>query len=886
MVWGSRLLMMLIAPSVCLLSGVAAADEKSGQDFFEKRIRPVLVQQCYKCHSTEAKVAKGGLRVDSREALRRGGESGPAIVPGKLKESLLLDALSFSGEFYNMPPTGKLSPVVVADFRKWVEIGAPDPREESAESTIAKNVKPSHLETGRKYWSYQPPRHHAPPVVKDGKWSLGDVDRFVLAALEKKDLRPAPDTDRYSWLRRVSFDLTGLPPTPAEITAFWDDRTPQAQERVVDRLLASPAFGERWGRHWLDLSCYADTLDIQGNLLALHAWRYRDYVIESFNRDKPFDQFVTEQLAGDLMPSSRDEQRNERLIATGFLAIGPYELVNGDKAKLRMDIVDHEIDKVGQILLGQTLVCSRCHDHKFDPITQREYYSLAGVFTSTETLLMLPGPGVWSSLISRPLAEAGTELTTREKTVADYDAKIADARKVVAPVQEQIDRLTAEIKSLKKPFESLQVVAVPPPADAKLTSKATVTKSDNPSETARAKPTLPLDVATRVKELEKNLETARKKFRDVENVVLTLEYNRPATPYAYAVRDAKQVGDTRINLRGNHQQLGEVAPRGFMQAATVGSPPAIPRDMSGRLELARWLVDGRNPLTARVFVNRVWHHLFGAGLVKNVDYFGTRGETPSHPELLDELAMRFVDDGWSVKRLVRMLVLSRTYRMSSRHDPSSFDRDPDNRLLWRMNRRRLDADSIRDALLLASGQLSVERGGPALPTEVPGNVLGLQKGNVNTPIISDDPKMSSSILRRRTIYQPITRGKQFPPLEILNVFDFPFPNDITGARASTTIPTQALFLMNSPALREQAQHLARKLLAEKSADDASHVAQLYLLTMNRPVTSEETTEALAFMQSFTTELTRQAHPPADPRLDAWTRYCQTILASNEFLFAG
>ena len=878
------------ALAVCLGSGSVRGADATNVDFFEKKIRPVLVQHCYKCHSTAAKASKGGLLVDTRDAIRRGGESGAAVVPGKPKESLLLDALSYSGDFYNMPPTGRLPAEVVADFRKWIELGAPDPRVGPSTPPSSISRSPANFEAGRTHWAYQPPKLHPIPTVNKRDWPLSDIDRFVLATLEKNKLAPAADSDRYTWLRRVHFDLVGLPPTPAEIDNFIKDQSPQAFGKVVDKLLASPGFGERWGRHWLDLTSYADTTDIQGDLLALNAWRYRDYVISSFNRDKPYNQFVTEQLAGDLLPASRDEQRNERLIATGFLAIGPYELVNPDKVKLRMDIVDHEIDKVGQVFLGQTLSCTRCHDHKFDPISQREYYALAGIFTSTETLVMMSGYGGWSGLIARPLAESRKEREAREQAIIAHDEKLVAPRKLLAESQVEFDRITAEIAAIKKPYASKPVAVA---AGTAKPANGTKPEPEKSAGTAAASPSttpstgkMPPDVARRLKDLEKQLDQVRTKRRDQENIVNTLEYNRPAPPFAHSILDEEKIGDARLNLRGNPLQLGEVVPRGFLRVATTGEPPPIPRDSSGRLELARWLVDGRNPLTARVFVNRVWHHVFGAGIVRNVDYFGTRTVPPSHPELLDVLAIRFVQDGWSVKRLVREMVLSRTYRMSSQFDPRAAELDPDNRLLSRMNRRRLDADSLRDALLASSGRLSDERGGPSLPTEPVGNVRGLQKGNVNPPIISDDPQISESAKRRRTVYQPISRGRQFPTLEVLNVFDFPLPNDMTGARASTTIPSQALFLMNSPAIREEAQALADRLLVDKTADDAARIARLYLLTLNRPVTKEETAEALKFMQTFSQELGQQKDRPANPQRDAWTRYCHAVLASNEFLFAG
>ena len=738
-----RSLLLSFFAAICAMvvtSAWSVADEATA--FFESRIRPVLVEHCYKCHSGSAKSLKGGLRLDSREALLRGGGNGPAILPGKPDDSLLIKALSHEGDVAEMPPDEKLPDQVLADFRQWIARGAPDPRNGSLAVT-----KPAggDVPAGREAWAFRPPRYPRVPSVRDTSWARDELDRFILARLETKELRPATDADRYTWLRRASLDLVGLPPSLDQIAAFINDPSPWSKERVVDRLLASPAFGERWARHWLDLTGYADQIGTANDIFAEHAWRYRDYVIASFNADRPFDRFIREQLAGDLLPYGTVEERARNLIATGFLVLGDLTVVEADKAKLRVDVIDQQVDKVGKAFLGMTLGCARCHDHKFDPIPLRDYYSLAGIFASTESVRKAEW-GVWSWPTVAELPE-----TPRQQ--AERKSRLEQQRNSIAA-------LTAEREC----------------AGHRIREIGAILQGQGKVKEGRG-----IDPATRgaLEQERRELEARISKLAtDIEHA----EFFTPAVPVAFAVHDSARPGDMRITIRGNAHALGDEVPRGFVRVISQSRSVRIPSGESGRRQLADWIASDENPLTARVAVNRIWQRLFGEGIVRSVDYFGSRGEKPTHPELLDALSLRFVGGGWSQKRLIRSLVLSRAYAMSSEHDSRSDAVDPDNRLLWRMNRRRLDAESLRDVMLAVAGTLTECRGGPGLPLEYSENTGGLRKGDVNPPsfrLARFRPEQEFV----RTVYLPIIRsGPQAGPAEVRNVFDFTQPGELAGQR--------------------------------------------------------------------------------------------------------
>jgi hypothetical protein len=804
----------------CLLLATSALRAEDGMAFFESKVLPVLQQRCYECHSHEKKI-KGGLALDLKTGWQTGGDNGPAIVPGDLAKSHLIQAVRYADPDTEMPPKGKLAASEIEVLEKWVAMGAPDSRV----AKVAAKAKTIDFEAGKKFWAFQPVRDAKAPVVKDNAWPLDAMDRFILAKLEAAVLQPAADADAYTWLRRVSLDLTGLPPTPQEIESFTSDLSDKsdAHAAVVDRLLQSQAFGERWARHWLDLTGYADQIGTSNNVFAEHAWRYRDYVINAFNNDKRFDQFIREQVAGDLLPADSPLKRAENITATGFLVLGDVEIVAVDKLKMEMDLVDQQVSKVGTAFLGMTLGCVRCHDHKFDPIAQTDYYAIAGMFRSTNSTYKTDN-GVWSSVHKAELPETAEQKTQREQLLAANEAKIK--------------ALTTEREAAEKDKAALE------PQIAKATKE---TKPD----------------------LEKKRDALAARIKATNGEVEHAKFFAPIVPKAFAVHDREKPTDMQITIRGNPYALGDSVKRGVMRVASWGEMPPIPANQSGRVQLADWLADSRNPLTARVTVNRIWQKLFGEGLVRSVDYFGVRGEAPSHPELLDHLATRFVNGGWSQKQIIRAIVLSRAYRMSSAHNAVAMSQDPENRLLWRMNRQRLDAEAIRDSMLAISGKLARSAGGTALPLEFPENVTSLSPKAVNPPAFNLK-KMRPIQDFERTIYLPVIRTAAQPgSAKLRDVFDFTQPAQISGKRAETAVPTQALFLLNSDMLRTRATELATDL-TQTETNTGARLETLWLRVLGRPITSTERDDAVQFLESA-------------PAKAAWIELSHALLSSNEFL---
>jgi hypothetical protein len=730
-------------------------------------------------------------------------------VPGKPSESLLIQALR--QESLSMPPKGKLPPAVVADFERWVAMGAPDPREGT------KVPPPTGIdwEAGRRFWAFQPPREPVVPPVNDVRWPRSDIDRFILARLEASALHPAPDTDRVSLIRRVTLDLVGLPPTPEEVDAFVADQSPDAFAKVVDRLLASPHFGERWGRHWLDVVRYADSNGKDENLTFHEAWRYRDYVIAAFNQDKPFDQFVREQLAGDLLAAADRGRRDEQLTATGFLVVGPKMLFDRDPLKRRMDVIDEQIDTVGRALLGLTVACARCHDHKFDPIPTADYYALAGIFGSTHTLDGIKeGNPLVAGWMLRPLGDDGESLRA---------AQLAHQQKL-----EAVGAALREARTALLGYE-----AHPEAMEA-----------GRPVTEARARA--------------KELEAEERKLQ---------ESVPPAPALAMAVRDEDSPANMPINFRGNPHAPGPLVPRGLLRVGSAAPAPAVPAGQSGRLELAEWLANRENSLTARVFVNRVWMHLFGDGLVRSLDNFGAQGERPTHPELLDYLALRLMKDGWSTKALIRSLVLSRAYQMAAFEDAEAARIDPENRLWWRANRRRLEAEVLRDAMLLVSGRLNPRMGGSEVADLGEFAINNNSKGGISTDAST-----------RRSVYLPVLRG-YLPPL--FEVFDFADPDVCTGKRNATTVPGQALYLMNSPFVMERARQAARRLIAEVDEDEV-RLTLLYRRALARPPAAMEREAVLRFLHERRRDET--SGTAADSEGEAWAAVCQAVFGCTEFRY--
>ena len=856
-----------IAFEVIAGSSVLAADEvkldKKGVAFFEKRIRPVLVASCYECHSTrDGSKVKGGLVLESRDGLLRGGESGPAIVPGSPDDSLLIEALRHDG--LEMPPNKKLPDQVVADFVAWIKMGAPDPRESTGkEPVVAK--KEIDVEAGRQFWAFQPPQKTSPPAVKNAAWPRGDVDKFVLAELEAKNLPPVGDADPRTWVRRVYFDLVGLPPTPADIDAFLKDKSPRAKETLVDRLLASKQFGERWARHWLDVARFAESNGNTDNVTFPHAWRYRDYVINAFNADKPFDQFIRDQVAGDLLPFDNTRQHDEQLVATGFLALGskPRAQNNPD---FQMDVVAEQIEVVTTSFMALTVACARCHDHKFDPIPTREYYAMAGLFTSTDTLYSAGG----GQGNGRQKNTGFLELTgdPAAKQVREQHAT------AVAALNGERTRVMTELRRLGAVERKND--------DTAKNNKKAAAKPQNPKKNKNAPAATAADgVPVEIKvpsdaSPEQTLEIKRlgEELRQVVDDLKDRQANAPATAeVAMGTRDLKKLADCQLCIRGDSTKRGEAVPRGVVSVATIGGMPAIASDHSGRLELAQWIASPSNPLTARVAVNRIWQHLLGRGLVSTVDNFGELGERPSHPALLDHLALQFVRDGWSTKKMIRTIVLSRTYGLASSHVKANYDQDPDNVALWRHAPRRLDSDQFRDAILAASGQLTSETMAGSIVSKSPEEVV--QQGRLAPATFSDAQS------RYRSIYLPIVRNAM---PEVLELFDAPDPSLVVGSRDITTVPAQSLFLMNSPFIVEQSRQFSTRLLAAGDLPEAARVALAFRLALNREPTASESEQAVDFVKQSQAAMSKVEKDPGRAVVRAWATFCQALFASAEFRY--
>ena len=819
--------------AVFSVARAADAPTSAGVAYFERHIRPLLIENCYTCHSRDKK-QKGSLVLDSRAGWVKGGDQGPVVVPGDPDASLLIRAVRYTNPDLQMPPDGKsLSKEAVAHLEAWVKMGAPDPRDGSThEQTLA--ALPSDPVAGREHWAYRPLGASQPPAVKSSKWPRSPIDSFILAKLEAAKLKPADDADRRTLLRRIYFQLIGLPPTPAQVTAFLSDRRPDAYERVVDQLMASPQFGERWGRHWLDLARYADSNGLDENFLFREAWRYRNWVIDAVNADMPFDRFLTEQLAGDLLPFESIPQRDRQRIAAGFLVVGPKILLSNNEGQKKMDVADELVDTVGRAVLGQTLGCARCHDHKFDPIPTSDYYALAGIFTSTQvvqTRHMLGQQRQMERLVG--LGADGDERNTAYEKYWKENSKKKDREKQVKLALELL--MADDEKKLADLAEKNPADVAPVAADA----------SQPKAERLLAQKDLVAKVQA--------LATTGSKI----------------PPRAMIPADAEKPADEAIRLSGQFDRPGKEVPRGFLRVIS-DAPAAIPENHSGRLELAHWLTntrDGAGQLAARVLANRVWHHLFGRGLVRTVDNFGRTGEAPSHPELLDFLARELIDSGWSVKHLVRQIVLTRTFTMSSRDNKAGTAIDPEDVLLWRAPRRRLEPEAMRDAMLAVAGQLDLK------PLESSVSYLGDQATAVGA-----NKNRRRTDFPNRSVYLPVIRN-DLP--EVFDVFDFTNPQTSTGMRPETMVATQGLFMLNDPSVISAAEALARRLLAEKpSSNDADVVDRLFQLSLGAPPTVGERADLQAFVRQA--KIRSVPVNGKDVNLPAWSLACQALFASSRF----
>lgn len=953
-----------------------AADDGPGLEAFETHVRPTLIQHCIRCHGP--KKQQGGLRLDSKQGWTVGGDSGPAVVVGSPDESLLVKAIRYDDSNLEMPPKGALPAATIDGFEQWIRSGAPDPRVVENDEPVGPNTqaaRPPSVEQGKKFWAFQP--IHAPvvPTVQNTDWPRADIDRFVLSQLEAKSIAPTSNANRTTLLRRLYFDLIGLPPTPQQIEEFLADRSSAAVEQVVDTLLDSPEFGQRWGRHWLDVVRYAESSGGGRTLLFPDAWRYRDYVIESFNRDLPYDQFLSEQIAGDLMPADDWQDRRRKLIATGFLLLGPTNYELQDKDVLEMDVVDEQLDTIGKGFLGMTMGCARCHDHKFDPIPTQDYYAMAGILKSTKAMIH-SNVSQWNT---RPLPESpeverqrAVELAARveqkqklQKRLALLKAKLVDAGGQVASDTSAdkkstlisaitgtvVDNTSAERvgqwvesahtakyvgtgylhdagqdkgsksvtfetalpmsgeyevrlayspgpnRSMNTPthvfhaagetvarinqrlrptidgqFESLGRFQFNG-TDGSPTVGKVVVSNEGTSDVVIADAVVFIQIQTaqaakvadantddrvtrsqRIAKLQSDINDLNKRIKSIDDV-------KPVTTIAMAAADDDLVGDVHQAIRGVVHQPGPLTKRGVLQVANPDRFGEIAAGQSGRLELAGWIADARNPLTARVMANRIWYWMTDQGIVSTVDNFGSMGEPPSNPELLDYLASSFIADNWSVKSLIRKIALSRVYQMDTANDlrvgkgdAKHLDArsvDPDNMLMWRMNRKRLRAEDIRDAILFVSGSLDQK----------------LQGSNIKPKTTTEYGYRFEST--RRSVYVPVFRNT-LP--ELFEVFDFADPNIQNGRRNASTVASQALIMMNHPFVITQSGLAADRLSkAADGFDDAGKIRYAFQQVLGRGPGTTELAISVDFIAS--------SDPDDSTR---WAMFYQTLFQSIDF----
>ncbi|MBM83235.1 MAG: hypothetical protein CMJ78_21955 [Planctomycetaceae bacterium] len=1053
------LLVFCIAPAPVAR---AAEPDAAKIAFFEKHVRPALVEHCIECHSEDEPESK--LRLDTLAGMVRGGLRGPAIIPGKPEQSLLIRAVRH-GELFKMPPKRKLPQAEIAALAKWVADGAvwPNAKPVDPKETKGENSEYTLTDEQKAFWSFQPIRRPELPSVKNSDWIQSPIDAFILARLEKAGINPAPRTDKATLLRRTTFALTGLPPTPEQLELFMNDKSPDAHARMIDQLMHSPHYGIRWGRHWLDVVRYADSNGMDENLAHANAYRYRDYVVSAFNQDRPFDRFVREQIAGDLLkPLSGSKYEFDHLIATGFLSIGPKMLAEDDPVKMQMDIIDEQLDTIGRAFMGLTIGCARCHDHKFDPIPTADYYSLAGIFKSTHTM---DNHNVVARWFERPISDEATvaklaaiekqleaqkSQSTSVRTMAfeslrstaienfgeyllaaeskrqkaklrttaqsigkqyspekfpgtlyleaekfqrgnptvytkgygegigvilnagptpnfvEYDIEIladgmyqfevryaaAAARpcvlsingnvlekdfagnvtgswypdkqkwevagfhklkkgKIVLRIEQpmyfpHIDKICiaptnvvgrVDLKPLKSDFKpvsefvtslaiQLDKIDTKHPlhfwlkavADAKDT-EALRTLAANVFKQPAAKGLADfLKASGSPFQLSDPLEAHFEKesvtrLTQLREEVKKLEASKPKVPHAMGVREG-MAADIRIHFRGNHLTQGDLVPRRVPRAIPISNAAAIPKGESGRLQFAKWLSSDKHPLTSRVFVNRVWRWHFGAGLVRSTDNFGRLGDRPTHPQLLDWLAAEFVESGWSVKHLHRLILQSATYQQSTVVPVEQLDKqiaaDPENLLWARMSRRRLEAEAIRDSILSVSGKLNATMKGSILPSKNRAYVTST--ANVNPNVYVTD---------RRSIYLPVVRSAIY---EVLQAFDFADPSVINGSRQTTTVAPQALFMMNSAFVADKTKAWAEQLTAEFD-NDRDQIRHMYRLAFSRNPNDTEVARAVAFVDFYQRRLVAGGKPEdASSRLSAWQALCRVVMAANEFAY--
>ncbi len=961
-----------LLPTLLLVCGgslsLAAAKPQANteqNEFFETRIRPLLSTKCFSCHGSEMQMAK--LNLSTAAAFYKGGESGPVVVKGEPESSRLIQAINYQGQI-KMPPSGRLKDEELADLVAWVKMGAPWVDAKPAEWVSEKPKGYQFTEEQKKFWAFQPIRDFSPPPVRNVAWCTSPIDRFILAGLEENGLLPARPAGKLALLRRATFDLTGLPPTEQEIESFLSDSSSEAFARVIDRLLASPRYGERWGRHWLDVVRYADSAGADEDIRYPYAYRYRDYVIEAFNKDLPYTEFIRQQLAGDLLPAQKPGDVNVTgIVATGFFQVGPKLLAEQDKPKMVYDMVDEQLDVASRAFMGLTVACARCHDHKFDPIPTKDYYSLASIFASTKSLSKVEGTVsqlYFAPLVPKDVADRYNKHQDRIKSKQDEVQDVIDAEAELhaadlfkqmpryLPAAWQYENRPGALGSLKlSDFADKQrldelvlerwIEYLKPAVDVRPHLKQwyqaveAATAELQRSETSQQLPVPPsslLEVArTFQKELETlsverrkaseehkakvkearrqgtpgpdrvNLDVARMRFltdvtgakgplslpeveteRQFSVASQTLlkqlradledlkKASPPEPPMACAVTEGTPVNQ-RVFIRGNWANPGEDAPKQFLRIIAGENQKPV-KEGSGRLQLAEWLTRSDHPLTSRVMSNRIWQWHFGEGLVSTPSNFGKVGERPSHPELLDYLARQFMKNGWSIKAMHRLIMLSSTYQMSSEISKKASSVDAGNRLLSHMNRRRLDAEEIRDGMLALTGRLDLTMGGTLQ------SGFGTDGENSNERL-SINPNTST----RRTVYLPIRRSN-LPSL--FNLFDFGDATTPGEGRARTNVSPQALYMMNGEAVSNRSRELARNLLALND-DDMRRVSLAYRRTLGRRPQAEEIQESLGYLDSCKRKALAAAQASGavtTPNLDAWQSLCRVLLASNEFIY--
>ena len=919
---------------ITLLAAVPlAAQTAEDLEFFEKKIRPIFATKCQACHSTQLKTAE--LDLSSAQGFMMGGATGPLVVHENPSESKLLKVVSYE-EKLKMPPMGKLDPVEISALREWVDRGAAWPGMENVKIEPRKSEAVGFTVEQEQYWAFQPLNDPEPPAVRNSEWSKSPIDRFVLAKLEEQGLGPAPATDKATLLRRASYDLTGLPPSAEDVEAFLTDDSPRAFEHVVDRLLASKAYGERWGRHWLDLARYADSTGNDEDHRYPYAWRYRDYVIDAFNDDMPYDQFVREQIAGDLLPSDIPGVPNRRgITATGFLALGPKALAQQDKTRMLYDIYDEQVDVVSKTFLGLTVSCARCHDHKFDPILTRDYYSMINFFANTRSFKD-PSTHV-SQLLFVPLVagDAWSDYEAHQEEIRQRKYGIENLAEI--ELEQEADRLSGRIAEYMVGARTVYQDGIPAPEDLDAEMLGRWVEYLEPSGETRSHLASwdGAEIADRAKVAEGFKESFKESFNNWRKTINNWRetVNRPAEEITmgippkphfepgenrflyevffhkdgpFSFRDDKELQavvsaetltkiaslerelkaleakgvvepdradavsdkpsdetvEQHVFIRGEYTARGEPAPKVFPAILEGLDQQPVQTSGSGRLELAKWITKPDHELTSRVMANRIWHWHFGEGIVRSPSNFGKMGASPTHPELVDYLAQRFVEKGWSVKQMHKLIMLSSTYQMTSEISDTASMNDPQNLYLTRFNRRRLDVEEIRDGLLSIDGSIEPHKGG----TIQSGFGTDGENSNDRLSVNPDKQKV-------RTVYLPLRRAN-LPAL--LNLFDFGDATTSQGRRALTNVAPQALFMMNSEFVAERARGLAEQLLTND--DSAGRVREAYVRILNRDPSSDEVDNSLTYLSAVRSRF-------GDfEEIDAWESYCRVLMASNEFIY--